>query len=216
MSAAHQKTRFGPWTLKYRPPPGNGPYPVLLMLHGWMGNEDVMWIFERRLPKDRLILAPRALFDAPEGYSWANKASAQYQQFADFRPAVDAIIELLDSNPLVQRGDFRQVDLVGFSQGAALSHAIAAVHPQRVRSVAGLAGFVPQGIQQRVPERPLLGKPVFIAHGSQDEIVPVQLAREGVAVLESLGARVTYCEEDVGHKLGISCMRSLAAFYTQS
>jgi hypothetical protein len=34
-----------------------------------------------------------------------------------------------------------------------------------------------------------------------------------VALLEKAGATVTYCEEDVGHKLSAGCFRGLESYF---
>jgi phospholipase/carboxylesterase len=79
--------------------------------------------------------------------------------------------------------------------------------------LAGLAGFLPEGSADWVGSRRLDGLPVFIAHGAQDELVPVVRARQAVETLQQAGAQVTYCEDDVGHKLSANCFRALQAFY---
>ena len=78
-----------------------------------------------------------------------------------------------------------------------------------------LAGFAPLGADRFIPTRPLEGKAVFCAHGSLDERVPVQYARRTVEILEACGADVTYCESQVGHKLGADCRREMARFFAQ-
>lgn len=66
------------YTAKYRElvmkiqiPEGEGPHPVLLLLHGWTGDENVMWIFASRLPGNYLMISPRGLYKSPlGGYAW--------------------------------------------------------------------------------------------------------------------------------------------------
>ncbi len=106
------------------------------------------------------------------------------------------------------------VSLVGFSQGTALSYTFALMYPERVTSVAGLSGFLPEGAIDLVSSRPLLGKRIFIAHGTRDELVSVERARLAVELLKQAGAQVTYCEDDVGHKLSMSCFHGLQAFFS--
>jgi phospholipase/carboxylesterase len=64
-----------------------------------------------------------------------------------------------------------------------------------------------------VSSRPLEGKPYFVAHGTRDEMVRIDRARESIATLEQAGAKVTYCEDNVGHKVSATCLRALAAFF---
>ena len=105
------------------------------------------------------------------------------------------------------------VDLMGFSQGGALSNVLAFLYPERIRRTAILAGFVPAGLEALAPKRPLEGRPFFIAHGTKDEMVRIDRARESISILEEAGAKVTYCEDNVGHKVSANCLRALNQFF---
>ena len=71
---------------------------------------------------------------------------------------------------------------------------------------------LPQGAEALARNKPLHDKNIFIAHGNQDKLVPVDKARRAVAILKSAGAKVTYCEDDVGHKLSTNCFLGLESF----
>lgn len=185
---------------------------VLLLLHGWTGDENVMWIFTRSLPKDFWIFAPRGPVQSPEGgYGWANARTNGFEQFEELSTVASSLMRDVDA----WIEDFNippgQVNLMGFSQGAALSYAVLINHPARISRTAALAGFIPQGVE--IQPGSLSGKDVFIAHGTRDETVPVALARQSAERLEAAGANVAYCEDDVGHKLGASCSRALGTFF---
>jgi phospholipase/carboxylesterase len=66
------------------------------------------------------------------------------------------------------------MELIGFSQGAALSNTLALLHPERIQALAALSGFMPRGAEDLFGRRPLVGKSVFIAHGRQDYMIPVE------------------------------------------
>lgn len=135
----------------------------------------------------------------------------EWPELKDYSDAI-AIIEEIQKSEHFPHADFSNIHLVGFSQGAALSYSFAVTHPHRIRSIAGLSGFLPDGFQGLIATQPLAGLPVFVAHGSQDQLVPVDRARQGVELLQQLGARVSYCEDNVGHKLSASCYRSMQEF----
>jgi phospholipase/carboxylesterase len=109
--------------------------------------------------------------------------------------------------------DISRLRLVGFSQGAALGLEAALLHPDWMQSVACLSGFMPDGVSPLLVDRPLEGMPIFLAHGTQDDTVPISKARAAVGMLEKAGAQVHYCEDDVGHKLSLSCFKSLEMFF---
>jgi phospholipase/carboxylesterase len=199
-----------------RIPPGYGPFPVFVMLHGWTGDENSMWIFASRLPSNALLLAPRGLYVSPlGGFSWYPKLDQVWPVLSDFETAIQALAEVLsiDNFPT---GDFSQLRMLGFSQGAALVYGFALKRARQLRAIAGLSGFVPEGAASLEAGHPLADVPVFMAHGVKDQLVPVERARQGVAILEQAGAQVSYCEHEAGHKLNANCFRSLQIFFQQN
>jgi phospholipase/carboxylesterase len=204
------------WALQIRQPEGNGK-EVFLLLHGWTGDEKSMWIFEKRLPKNAWLVAPRAPYPSPAGgYSWVERKSGELPWLDDFRFPVELLQMLL--NDLVDRieVDLSIINLVGFSQGGALALSFGMFNPARVNKIAGLATFLPLKSTDWLARRPLEGKQIFLGHGSQDDIVSVMLARKAARMLHDGGADIVYCETDVGHKLGSDCFNAFEAFFAES
>ncbi len=204
------------WVLRVREPEGDGPHPVVLLIHGWTGDENSMWIFASRLPEHYLLIAPRGLHEAPIGvYSWYPMIDQSWPTMDQFTPAVHSLIELIDGWPpsSTSAADYSNLRLAGFSQGAAMAYAFALLHPERIRALAGLAGFLPEGASLAVHGDVLEGMPVYVSHGTQDEHVPIERARKAVRFLGQVGAEVTYCESDAGHKLSADCFRGMEVFF---
>jgi phospholipase/carboxylesterase len=199
-----------------RVPTGDGPFPVFLMLHGWTGDENSMWIFASRLPENALLLSLRGLYQSPlGGFSWYPKLDKAWPVLDDFETAIERLSEVL-SVDYFPEGDFSQLRMLGFSQGAAFVYSFALKQPKRIRALAGLSGFVPEGAASLAVGHPLEDIAVFIAHGTKDTLVPVERARLGVEVLQQAGAQVSYCEHESGHKLNADCFRSLQIFFQQN
>ena len=210
-----QLITFKDWTLRVRPALMGRPR-LLLLLHGWTGDENSMWIFVQNFPADYWIVAPRAPHIArPSGYSWRppQRGTHDVPRFQDLRPAAEALISLVDAYATDQRIDSDQFDIIGFSQGAALTNTLALLYPQRVRRAGVLAGFVPLDSESLVERRPLNDKPFFVAHGTLDEMVGIEYARQSIQILEQAGAQVTFCESQVGHKVSADCLRALDEFF---
>ena len=206
---------FGDWTLRVRATESKSPR-LLVLLHGWTGDENSMWIFTRGLSPDYWMMAPRAPHDAdPSGFSWrSNLSHAQGGDFGKpslemFLPAAEGLIKLIDEYSASVKLDARQFDLMGFSQGAAMTNVMGMLYPNRIRKMGVLAGFVPAGLEELIPQKPLVGKKIFVAHGTQDQMIPVDRARASMALLEQAGAKIVYCEDEVGHKLSANCLRAL-------
>lgn len=176
-----------------------------------------MWVFAQRLPKNALLIAPRAPYPSKHtnlaGYSWVQERSGEFSELPAFAPAVvdfeSLFARLAQQYP---NADFTKFGLMGFSQGAAFSFALAVSQPDRVSRLAALAGFLPAGGDGQLAR--LAGLPIFIAHGVQDETVPIAKARDARAALQTAGAQVQYCESDTGHKLGANCARELQEFFS--
>jgi phospholipase/carboxylesterase len=217
MQAANNTTleNFDNWTLRVRTP-ARTPARLLLMLHGWTGDENSMWVFARNFPTEYLLLAPRAPHPAPQGgFSWRPPRTDSFGRphLEDLRAAAEALIHLVDGYAAQSQVDAEQFDVMGFSQGAALSNVLTCLYPHRIRKAGILAGFMPSGMEEIVAQKPLVGKPIFVAHGTQDNMVPIDRARASMTLLEQAGAHVTYCEAEVGHKVSADCLRGLEYFF---
>lgn len=211
-----QLIAIGDWKLRVREPDGEGPHPLLLLLHGWTGDENSMWVFATRLPKHYYLAAPRGIYrTSKSGYGWHPEIERQWPALEDFKPAIDKLTGLLKAE------NFPNVDLsrfhaAGFSQGAALTYSLALLHPERISSFASLSGFMPENVEALVAEKPLEGMRGYITHGTKDELVPINMARYAVELTEEAGAKVIYCEDDVGHKLSTHCFRGMEEFFLNS
>jgi len=211
-----QRVEINHLVIQVRIPPGPGPHPVVVMLHGWTGDENSMWIFSSRMPPNAILLAPRGVYDSPMGgYSWYPKINKAWPDLNDFETAIKALSDVL-SVDYFPTGDFSLLRLVGFSQGSAFGYSFALRQTKPLRALAGLSGFIPDGASTLAERYPLQDVPVFIAHGTRDQLVPIERARQSVTVLQQAGGIVSYCEHQAGHKLNAECFRSLQIFFQQN
>jgi phospholipase/carboxylesterase len=174
-----------------------------------------MWVFTRGLSTDYWMVAPRAPHAAEKsGYSWRalHPASFGRPSLEMLKPSAEALIKLVDEYSASVRVEAEQFDVMGFSQGAAMVNVLGLLYPQRIRKMGVLAGFVPSGLDDVIAQRPLEGKNIFVAHGTRDEMVPIDRARASIGLLEDAGAQVTYCEDEVGHKVSATCLRALESY----
>jgi len=90
------------------------------------------------------------------------------------------------------------------------------LYPERVRSLAALSGFLPEGATDMLSQNKFNGKPIFVYHGRRDEMIPVERAHQAVATLKSANANVTYCESDAGHKASKECLKEMEKFFEEN
>ncbi len=205
---------FNGWTLRTKSTESHSPR-FLLLIHGWTGDENSMWVFTRRFPTDYWMIAPRAPHKAdPDGFSWRPPQPELFGRptLDALKPSAEALIRLIDEYAASVKVDASQFDAIGFSQGAAMVNALGMLYPQRVRKMGVLAGFVPYGMEAAIESKPLAGKNIFVAHGTQDQMVTIDRARASMDLLEKAGATITYCEDEVGHKLSSNCLRALETY----
>ena len=210
-----ERREFRDWTFRFRPATAT-PSRLLVMVHGWTGDENSMWVFARKLPKQLAVLTPRGPYLAPEGgYTWREirPGTLGLPAIEDLHPSAEALIGFIDDWSHAEGVNADQIGLIGFSQGAALSITLALLHPERIRTLAVLSGFIPGGAEHLLAKRPLEGKTVFVAHGRKDKLIPVAHARKSVELLMGSGARVTYCESDGGHKVSADCFPGMAELF---
>lgn len=211
---------FNQWTLRIKSSPVDNPR-ILLMIHGYTGDENSMWVFGRRLSFPYWMIAPRAPHATETfGYSWRNVN--KHPLHADFGkpslemllPPAEALIKLVDEYSASLKIEAHQFDVMGFSQGGAMVTVLGLVYPNRIRKMGVLAGFVPSGLDEYIEKKNLAGKNILVVHGTQDEMVTIDRAYASIELLKQAGANVNFVEEEIGHKLGVQGMHALEEYFS--
>lgn len=200
------------WVLRCQSPTDQKRNPrFMLLLHGRTGNENAMWVFTHNFPASYWLIAPRAPLESGSGYSWIGNTDA-WPDLIEFSVPASSLMKAIDQ--WIARTGIPQpaIDVMGFSQGAAMAFALSAFYPERIRRVIALSGYMPLDNTYPGRYRALTNTSVFIAHGTKDTIVPMSMAEEAGQILSEVGARVTFCKSNTGHKLGVSCLRGLETF----
>jgi acetyl esterase/lipase len=208
-------------------PPGAGPYPVVVVLHGGY------W----QRPYTKLVMRPLCVDLVRRGYAAFNVEYRRLgrdgggwpQTFDDVATAID---HLADPGMRDAGLDLERVTLLGHSAGGQLAlwaagraelparapGAAPRVAASRVLAMAAVCDLETAGRPARallggtpseVPERwaqadPMrripLGVPVGLVHARGDETVSVQRSRDYAAAARAAGADVTLAEPPGGHR----------------
>jgi len=119
------------------------PAPLVVMLHGWSGDESVMWIFKQALPKGVAAVTPRAPVPLNGGgFVWFEETHLNPASVS-LGGALEKMEHFITSLPQLYPVDPTRMVLIGFSQGAFMSNAFTLAHPFEVMGVASLAGAMP-------------------------------------------------------------------------
>jgi phospholipase/carboxylesterase len=214
MNSSPEKDKINGWHFRVkRPPVLSDKTQILLLLHGYLGNEDVMWTLTKPIPDTYLMLAPRAPVKmGSDQYSW-HEISPQWPSINTYQTLTEDLLNHVQSWMDREGMVMSEYNLMGFSQGAVMAYALAILHPEVVRKVAALAGFIPHSWKKQLTSAPFTHQEFFIAHGKNDDIVPIKKARQTVNWLEEKNAQVTFCEADIGHKISADCFNGLGKFF---
>jgi len=179
--------------------------PLILLLHGYGSNEEDLFSFATELPENYFIISARAPYPLPPyGNAWyAIDFDADMNKFSNDEQAIESrdlivtfIDELLKKYPI----DPDNVSLVGFSQGAILSYAIALSYPKKINKVVALSGyFNPNIMKDGFENNDFSNLKFFASHGTVDQVIPVDWARKNPEILKQLNVTHQYHEYNVGH-----------------
>lgn len=189
-----------------RPAITNDPKPpVLFMLHGYGSNEEDLFSFASELSQELFIISVRAPFDIqPFGYAWyAINFDAEYGKWSDVEQAKesrDKIVDFMAEAITVYGLDGNRTTLLGFSQGAILSYAIALSFPEKVSNVVALSGYINEQIlAPNFKEKDHSDLHIYASHGMVDQVIPPEWAQRTPKFLQELGINHVFEEFPVGH-----------------
>lgn len=179
--------------------------PLLLLLHGYGSNEEDLFSFASELPDEYYVISVRAPYDLMYGsYAWyAINFDANENKFSDFnqgRQSRDLIAGFIDQMTTAYPIDPKNVTLIGFSQGAILSYAVALSYPEKVKRVVAMSGYLSTEMaMENYTQNDFSNLRIFASHGTVDQVIPVDWARKAKPELETLGIDTVYKEYPVGH-----------------
>lgn len=179
--------------------------PLLLLLHGYGSNEEDLFSFASELPAEYYVISARAPFDMMYGsYAWyAIDFDADENKFSDIgqaRASRDIIANFIDELVTTYPINANDVTLIGFSQGCILSYAVALSYPEKVQRVVAMSGYLNTEIAvDDFAENSFDNLKMFTSHGTVDQVIPVEWARNSIPAIEKLGIAIVYKEYPVGH-----------------
>ena len=179
--------------------------PLLLLIHGYGSNEEDLFSFASELPDDYYVVSVQAPHQIPPyGYAWyAITFDADMNKFTDDQQAIesrDLLVKFIDELCTKYPIDTNKVNLAGFSQGAILSYAIAITYPEKINKTAALSGYFHKEIM--TPKTNISAYhhlKIFGSHGTVDQVIPVEWARQTTNFLQPFHISFEYKEYPVGH-----------------
>jgi phospholipase/carboxylesterase len=183
--------------------------------------------FEPIVPELRLESALRVRFVFPHapvqpvtingGYAmraWYDIGNDRRQDEAGIR-ASQARVEALIARERTRGVTARRIVLAGFSQGGAIALQTALRHPERLAGVLALSTYLPLAETLAAEAHPAnRDAPIFMAHGTQDPLIPLARAAASRDTLRALGYDVQWREYPMPHSVCAEEIAEIGAWLT--
>ncbi len=178
---------------------------LLILLHGLGSNEKDLFSVAEYLDPGYTLVCPRAPYEPrPDYFAWyeieinEGEMTSHYQQAGMSLEAIDDFVDYL-----IEKYHFKKNEIVigGFSQGGIMSLSYGLYKPEKIRGVISLSGIYDPTIG---PKHIQLSDPIHVlaVHGNEDDVLPVEMARNIKVDFEKKGIEVDYYEIDgLGHSI---------------
>ncbi len=193
---------------RQNPAAGGNANKLVVFLHGYGADGkdliDLAKPFGMALPNASFISpdAPHPCAMSPQGRQWfpieeipngAIKASVN-------------LLGLIDNEVKKLSLTFKDVILIGFSQGAMMSMQCLLINHEQLGAIIGYSGALKEENIEAANDQILNGKhkysdtPILLVHGEQDEVVPFQSLEKSKYLLNKIGFNVqTLSRQNLAH-----------------
>lgn len=200
-------------------PPGSGPFPTVLTLHGRGANAfDLLGLAPYLCGGKFLMICPQAPLETPigpeaVGYAWypmSNGGAPDVEAMLSSQRKLQTFLdECTKSYPI----DPKKLVVLGFSQGGVMSYSLALPNPERFAAMAVLSSWLPKELLPRLNvTAPVESLPTLVQHGSQDPMIQVDRAHASVEMLRELRVPLTFREYPMGHEISGRSLADLSAW----
>ena len=177
------------------PAAGGKPKQLVVLLHGYGSNGDDLIglapFFAQALPEAE-FLSPNAPFPceiSPMGSQWFGFEDRSPEMLlGGVRLAAEILDRFLDAELAKRDLKDRDLALVGFSQGTMMSLHVGPRRPNRIGGILGFSGrlVAPHLMAAEIKSKP----PVFLVHGTADQVVPYGALAQAEKALADAGIPV--------------------------
>jgi phospholipase/carboxylesterase len=188
---------------------GTAPNAAVIWLHG-LGADG--HDFEPIVPELPLPPGLRARFVFPHApvqavtINFGHVMPAWYDVYGDGREDAEGIrasqqrIEALIAGERERGVAPRRIVLAGFSQGGAIALQTGLRHPERLAGILALSTYLPLAETVAAEASPAnRDVPIFMAHGTEDPVIPLRRAAISRDALRKLGYQVEWHEYPMPH-----------------
>lgn len=188
--------------------------PVIVLMHGIGSNEKDLFSLADQLPDSFLVISLRAPITlSNESYAWYHFSFENGKRIGNQEEAEKSrkiIIEFIDKLKTKHVFNDKRIYLCGFSQGAIMAYSIGLTIPDKIKGIAVMSGRLLEEVKPIIaPKEKLKTLNIFISHGTNDNVISVNDAREANSYLKQLGLNTTYKEYPEAHNISKAMLTDL-------
>jgi phospholipase/carboxylesterase len=190
--------------------------PLLVLLHGYGSNEQDLFGLADELDPRLQIVSLRAPLTLPwGGHAWYHLSGTPGRLVPDAAgrdTALDQLSALLAQLPAQFGSDPRRTYLLGFSQGAILSLALAWQGRAPLAGVAAVAGRLDPATAVDPAAASLAALPMLQIHGRSDTVISLSDAHAARERLAPVARAYQYHEHAQGHTIDMTSLQVLRSW----
>lgn len=181
------------------------PHTLIVALHGLGASPESFTEVRSRFEKPDFIFAvPQAPYSiiGEKGYSWNYSSDdAFHEQTGNL--TIGYVADVIKE--LKNKYNVKDVYLFGFSEGAYMSYIAGIEHPELFKGIISFGGWIEDWFDKKLNDSKAINIEeakklrIFIAHGTNDNIVKFDEGTKARDILQKLGFDVTFHEFDGGH-----------------
>jgi phospholipase/carboxylesterase len=176
----------------------------LILLHGILSNEKYLFNFSGNFDPQTAIISVRAPFEVTtKQYKWYSAKRVDNQTIMNIEEAEQSrnlIIELTQKLQQEYKIPPQKTFLMGFSQGCIMALHTGLVFPQYFGGIIGIGGRLLAETKNQVSDNQSLNDlKIWLAHGTEDEVLPINNARLARDFIQTLACSLTYQEYPAKH-----------------
>lgn len=195
-------------------------YPMVILLHGFGASmADLAGLSPAIDRKGYIYACPNAptafnLGSGMVGYGWTPpRGTATPEDVQNAETLLEGFFQEVMEQYRIGPG---KVVLGGFSQGGGMTYRCGLGRPDLFAGLFALSGFIvnPEDLNPKLP--PGREQPIFISHGTQDDVAPIEGAQKARDFLERAGYVPQYKEYSMRHEISPDVMADLVPWIKQA
>jgi phospholipase/carboxylesterase len=126
-----------------------------------------------------------------------------------------AIVRRLIQRELERGVACERIVLAGFSQGGAVVLHAGLTADGPIGGIVGLSTYLPAPELLQSASRVASDIPVMLAHGTNDQVIPISIAEQSAEAIKASGVSVDWSTYPMGHEVSLDELRTISAWLTR-